>query len=69
MLFVVCHTVALLQACMEVEHAACVPSSVRLVPSASLTYRGAPLGPTMRYVWGEWEYAFPTPLLLPMLGE
>ena len=23
----------------------------------------------MRYVWGEWEYAFPTPLLLPMLGE
>jgi hypothetical protein len=31
-----------LQACIELDHAACVPSSIRLVPSASLSYRGAP---------------------------
>lgn len=68
-LFAVAHTLALLQAALELQHNELHLGQIQLLPSAAVTIKGVSLAEreVLVYEWGEHKYAFRTPALIPVV--
>ena len=68
-LFTIAHTIALLQAALELQHNDLNLGHVQLLPASEVTHRGVPLvhREVLVYEWGEYRYAFRTPAMVPVI--
>ena len=69
-LFAIAHTLAVLQAAIEISHNELTLEHIQLLPAADLEYNGTPLAslPVLMYQWGKHTYAFKTPTLIPVMS-